>query len=84
MRAPPNGVDAVDAMGAGNTFDGAFLAEYLAIGDPFVAGRYANIVAALESLERLFRHHENLVALYRRCEFASVHIYTLAESCMSA
>src|SRR5262249_43667461 len=33
----------VDATGAGDTFDGAFLAEYLRTGDPFAAGLYANV-----------------------------------------
>ena len=28
---------------------GAFLAEYLRTGDPFVAGRYANVAAALST-----------------------------------
>ena len=40
-------VKAVDASGAGDTFDGAFLAEYLRGGDPFAAARYANAAAAL-------------------------------------
>ncbi|UCE30546.1 MAG: sugar kinase [Burkholderiales bacterium] len=42
-------VQAVDATAAGDTFDGAFLAEYLAGGDPFVAARYANAAAALST-----------------------------------
>ena len=42
-------VDAVDATGAGDTFDGAFLAEYLATGDPFRAGHFANVAAALST-----------------------------------
>lgn len=37
----------VDATGAGDTFDGAFLAEYLREGDPFAAARYANAAAGL-------------------------------------
>jgi len=40
-------VDAVDATGAGDTFDGNFLAEYLRLGDPFAAARFANAAAAL-------------------------------------
>lgn len=40
-------VQAVDATGAGDTFDGNFLAEYLRIGDPFAAARFANAAAAL-------------------------------------
>ncbi|MBN8533074.1 MAG: sugar kinase [Rhizobiales bacterium] len=43
-------VEAVDASGAGDTFDGAFLAEWLRIGDPFLAARYANGAAALATL----------------------------------
>lgn len=42
-------VDAVDATGAGDTFDGSFLAEYLRTGDPFEAARYANTAAALST-----------------------------------
>lgn len=41
--------DAVDATGAGDTFDGAYLAEYLATGDPFRAGLFANAAAALST-----------------------------------
>jgi 2-dehydro-3-deoxygluconokinase len=37
----------VDATGAGDMFDGAFLVEYIRTGDPFAAGRYANAAAAL-------------------------------------
>lgn len=44
-------VEAVDATGAGDTFDGAFLAEWLRNGrDPFAAARYANAAAALSTL----------------------------------
>lgn len=39
----------VDATGAGDTFDGAFLAEYLRLNDPFAAARYANVAAALST-----------------------------------
>ena len=42
-------VEAVDATGAGDTFDGAFLAEYLATGDAFSAGRFACVAAALST-----------------------------------
>lgn len=45
----PWSVKVVDATGAGDTFDGAFLAEYLRLGDPFAAGRYANVAAALST-----------------------------------
>ena len=47
LRIPPHRVDPVDATGAGDTFDGAFLAEYLVTGDAFRAGLYANTAAAL-------------------------------------
>ncbi|ADZ68889.1 sugar kinase [Polymorphum gilvum] len=40
-------VTAVDATGAGDAFDGAFLAEYLACRDAFAAARHANAAAAL-------------------------------------
>lgn len=40
-------VESVDATGAGDTFDGAFLAELASGRDPFVAARYANAAAAL-------------------------------------
>lgn len=43
-------VEAVDASGAGDTFDGAFLTEWLREGDPFAAARYANAAAALATL----------------------------------
>jgi 2-dehydro-3-deoxygluconokinase len=43
-------VKAVDATGAGDTFDGAFLAEWLVHGDPFRAAAYANAAAALSTL----------------------------------
>ena len=42
-------VDAVDATGAGDAFDGAFLAEFLRAGDPFAAARFANVAAALST-----------------------------------
>ena len=43
-------VTAVDATGAGDCFDGAFLAEYVQRGDPFAAARFANVAAALSTL----------------------------------
>jgi 2-dehydro-3-deoxygluconokinase len=49
-RLAPHRVQAVDATGAGDAFDGAFLAEYLTSGDPFAAARFANVAAALSTL----------------------------------
>jgi 2-dehydro-3-deoxygluconokinase len=46
---PPRPARVVDATGAGDVFDGAFLAEYLRLGDPFAAARYANVAAALST-----------------------------------
>jgi 2-dehydro-3-deoxygluconokinase len=43
-------VEAVDATGAGDTFDGAFLAEWVVHGDPFEAAAYAHAAAALSTL----------------------------------
>ncbi|MGE0422781.1 MAG: sugar kinase [Reyranellaceae bacterium] len=48
-RLPGHQVVAVDATGAGDTFDGAFLARLLAGDSPFDAGRYANAAAALST-----------------------------------
>lgn len=42
-------VKPVDATAAGDTFDGAFLAELVAGRDPFMAARYANAAAALST-----------------------------------
>ncbi|HSM40739.1 MAG TPA: sugar kinase [Afifellaceae bacterium] len=42
-------VKAVDATGAGDTFDGAFLAEIAVGRDPFTAAAYANAAAALST-----------------------------------
>lgn len=47
---PARVVEAVDATGAGDTFDGAFLAEWLRHGDAFQAAAYANAAAALSTL----------------------------------
>lgn len=49
LSLPPVKVAALDATGAGDTFDGAFLAEFLATGDPFRSGLYANAAAALST-----------------------------------
>lgn len=48
-RFRPIKVDAIDATGAGDCYDGAFLAEYLRTGDAFAAGAYANVAAALST-----------------------------------
>lgn len=47
---PARLVQAVDATGAGDTFGGAFLAEWLVHGDPFRAAAYGNAAAALSTL----------------------------------
>lgn len=47
---PGRRVEAVDATGAGDTFTGAFLADWLVHGDPFRAAAYANAAAALKTL----------------------------------
>ena len=44
---PSHKVELKDATGAGDAFDGAFLSEYLRIGDPFKAAHYANAAAAI-------------------------------------
>ncbi len=49
FRLPAHRVDAVDATGAGDTFDGAFLSRLLAGDEPQTAGRYANVAAALST-----------------------------------
>jgi 2-dehydro-3-deoxygluconokinase len=46
-RIAPHRVAAVDAIGAGDAFAGAFLARHVAGDDPFAAARYANAAAAL-------------------------------------
>ncbi len=48
-RVPPHRVQAVDATGAGDTFDGAFLARLLEGDDLPTAARYANVAAALST-----------------------------------
>lgn len=45
----PHNVNCVDATGAGDTFDGAFLARLAAGDNAFEAGRYANAAAALST-----------------------------------
>ena len=49
LRVPAHRVNAVDATGAGDTFDGAFLARLLAGDDVEAAARYANVAAALST-----------------------------------
>jgi 2-dehydro-3-deoxygluconokinase len=49
LRLPGHRVDSVDATGAGDTFDGAFLARLLAGDDLKSAARYANVAAALST-----------------------------------
>ena len=40
---------AVDATGAGDCFDGAFLTEFVRTADPFAAARFASVAAALST-----------------------------------
>ncbi len=49
-RIYPHKVRAVDATGAGDCFDGAFLAEFVRAADPFAAARFANAAASLSTL----------------------------------
>jgi 2-dehydro-3-deoxygluconokinase len=49
LRLPGHQVAAVDATGAGDTFDGAFLARLLTGDDVATAARYANAAAALST-----------------------------------
>ncbi len=42
-------VEFVDAAGAGDTFTGAFLAEFIGTGDIDASARYANAAAALQT-----------------------------------
>ena len=49
-RIYAHAVKAVDATGAGDCFDGAFLTEFARSGDPFAAARFANVAAALSTL----------------------------------
>jgi len=48
-RVPAAPVEVVDATAAGDTFDGAFLAELVNGADPFAAARYANAAATLST-----------------------------------
>ncbi len=56
LRLPAHRVSAVDATGAGDTFDGAFLSRLLAGDDLEAAGRYANVAAALSTTGYGRRH----------------------------
>jgi 2-dehydro-3-deoxygluconokinase len=49
LRIPPHPVTAIDATGAGDTFDGSFLARLLAGDDLERSARYANVAAALKT-----------------------------------
>ena len=49
FRVPGHHVEAVDATGAGDTFDGSFLARLLAGDGLKAAAHYANIAAALST-----------------------------------
>jgi 2-dehydro-3-deoxygluconokinase len=49
VRIAPYRVQSVDATGAGDTFDGAFLTRLLEGDDPETAARYANVAAALST-----------------------------------
>jgi 2-dehydro-3-deoxygluconokinase len=49
LRLPGHRVKAVDATGAGDTFDGALLARLLAGDELEAAARYANVAAALST-----------------------------------
>ncbi|AMJ63632.1 2-dehydro-3-deoxygluconokinase [Bosea sp. PAMC 26642] len=50
LRLVPIKVNAIDATGAGDCYDGAFLSEFVRTGDAFAAGAYANVAAALSTL----------------------------------
>jgi 2-dehydro-3-deoxygluconokinase len=49
VHVPGHAVEAVDATGAGDTFDGAFLTRVLAGDDPVEATRHAVVAAALST-----------------------------------
>lgn len=72
-RIAAHRVEAVDATGAGDTFDGAFLAEYLASGDPMRAGQFANVAAALST-----RGFGAVAPMPRRAEIAAAMAQTTA------
>jgi 2-dehydro-3-deoxygluconokinase len=49
IRVAPYRVQSVDATGAGDTFDGAFLTRLIEGDDPETAARYANVAAAIST-----------------------------------
>ena len=49
LHIPGHAVQTIDATGAGDTFNGAFLSEWLRKDDPFAAAEYANAAAALST-----------------------------------
>ena len=49
LNIPGHKVKAIDATGAGDTFDGAFLSEWIRSDDPFSAAEYANAAAAIST-----------------------------------
>jgi 2-dehydro-3-deoxygluconokinase len=49
QRIAARAVAAIDATGAGDCFDGAFLTEYARLGDAFAAARFANVAAGLST-----------------------------------
>ncbi len=67
---PGNRVDACDATGAGDCFDGAFAARIVAGDSPLEAARYANAAAALATTGfgavAPLPRHEQVVAFMRR------------------
>lgn len=65
-RIAPVPSEPVDSTGAGDSFAGGFLAEYLASGDPFAAGRYGARVAA-----RTIAGYGAVAPIPRRAELAA-------------
>lgn len=62
-RLPPHPVEQVDATGAGDVFDGAFLAELVRGAEPRAAAVYASVAAALST-----RGHGAVAPIPRRAE----------------
>jgi 2-dehydro-3-deoxygluconokinase len=70
-RIAGNRVQAVDATGAGDCFDGAFAARIVAGDEPIIAARYANAAAAIATtgygaVAPLPRHADVVALLSRR------------------